>query len=592
MPEPATFAERRQEAIRELEEWLQKALGAAPPRLSEQQIAHYRDRAAYSGWRVPVDICDEVREFDIIVTAAYPFTPPRIALAAPPPFLTWPHVEHDGVLCLTPDHSTFSPDAPVCVLGALLKEGVELVERLRGSEFVDEFKAEIVSYWGQSSNLKSKQILCLIEGSRTQSRIVRFWSGKDFFLIANDDSAITKWLANRFSPSLSVKTATGALIWLNDSLTPDQFPRTGADIYRVASAAGCSHLIDQAAAHNPAEIVTLFSLPTGTDPALVATVVERPKGRGVNVTRGFSKGTVPHNIAGARYFGGQTCFRATVERIDAAWIHGRGKDARFEELRKSKVAVLGCGSVGAPVAAMLAEAGVGHLYLVDKEALAAANVGRHPLGVDALGMPKARALAGFLQKRYPHMSVNDEIATVESLLLSKPNKLEEADLIVSALGSWPAEALLDFWHSSNDAPPAIVYGWTETHAGAGHAVALKGGDIRLRDGISETGVPLLQITQWSDDPNLYAEPACGAFFQPYGPIEVGYVNNMIGELCLDVLLGHAGDATHRIWIARESLVKSAGGKWTPEWERMMRDEHVRAGTIYERRWAREPPQPE
>ena len=234
---------------------------------------------------------------------------------------------------------------------------------------------------------------------------------------------------------------------------------------------------------------------------------------------------------------------------------------------------------------MLAEAGVGHLYLVDKELLAAANVGRHPLGLDALGKPKSRSLADYLRKSYPHIHVEDEVSTVESLLLSKPQLLEKFDLIVSALGSWSAEALLDQWQSSSDDAPSVVYGWTEPHAGAGHAVALDGHCARFRDGFNETGVPLLQITQWPEDTNQLSEPACGAVFQPYGPIEVGYINNMIAELCLDVLLCQAGDATHRIWIAGDTLLENAGGQWTPQWKRLMRDEGVRPGSIFERPWS-------
>nr|WP_246729186.1 ThiF family adenylyltransferase [Methylosinus sp. RM1] len=256
-------------------------------------------------------------------------------------------------------------------------------------------------------------------------------------------------------------------------------------------------------------------------------------------------------------------------------------------MQKAKVAVFGCGSVGAPVATMLAEAGVGHLLLVDKDTLAAANVGRHPLGIDALGRHKSEALALLLRKCYPHLCIDYEVSSVEDLLLSNSKQIEGVDLIVSALGSWPAEALLDQWHSSSAAPPAIVYGWTEPHAAAGQAVVLKGDGARLRDGLDETGTPLLQVTEWSEDMNLRAEPACGAFFQPYGPIEVGYINNMIGELCLDVLLDQVDDATHRIWAARDSLLASAGGQWTERWTSIMNEERGRQGGIFERRWAAE-----
>src|SRR4051812_39736412 len=68
----------------------------------------------------------------------------------------------------------------------------------------------------------------------------------------------------------------------------------------------------------------------------------------------------------------------------------------------SNVTVLGCGSVGAPVAVALAQAGVGRINLVDHDALAWANVGRHPLGAPSLGRNKAEALAAKLRSDFPH----------------------------------------------------------------------------------------------------------------------------------------------------------------------------------------------
>ena len=50
----------------------------------------------------------------------------------------------------------------------------------------------------------------------------------------------------------------------------------------------------------------------------------------------------------SRLFGGKPCDRNSVDRVDPAWIHGRDRDARVSRLRGATVAVLGCGSVGAP----------------------------------------------------------------------------------------------------------------------------------------------------------------------------------------------------------------------------------------------------
>src|SRR3954452_21188615 len=83
----------------------------------------------------------------------------------------------------------------------------------------------------------------------------------------------------------------------------------------------------------------------------------------------------------------------------------------------------------------------------------------------------------------------------------------------------------------------VLYGWTEAHACAGHAVAIAGQDGCLQCHIGRTGVPALTVVEWADggDANQ-EEPACGAHYQPYGPVELAYVTAMIAETALDCLL--------------------------------------------------------
>src|SRR5206468_2144554 len=121
-----------------------------------------------------------------------------------------------------------------------------------------------------------------------------------------------------------------------------------------------------------------------------------------HMTRGFRPGKVPHKLVIRRRFGGTALVKSSVERADAAWIHGRDQDARLPRLRDATVAILGCGSVGAPVALQLASAGVGRLLLVDPDRLRWANVGRHPLGASDIDKHKSSALAERILSSYPH----------------------------------------------------------------------------------------------------------------------------------------------------------------------------------------------
>lgn len=205
------------------------------------------------------------------------------------------------------------------------------------------------------------------------------------------------------------------------------------------------------------------------------------------------------------------------------------------------VAVIGCGSVGAPVACALAQAGVGRLILVNSETLTWPNVGRHPLGATTVGRNKAEALAERLRADFPHLKVEHRACGLHQLIVHDEDQLAAADMIVAATGSWVAESALNRWHVRQGRRQPIVYGWTEAHACAGHAVAIGQNGGCLQCHIGRTGVPELTAVEWPNDSDIaHEEPACGPHYQPYGPVELAYVNAMIAEVALDCLRNSGG----------------------------------------------------
>jgi sulfur-carrier protein adenylyltransferase/sulfurtransferase len=268
--------------------------------------------------------------------------------------------------------------------------------------------------------------------------------------------------------------------------------------------------------------------------------------------------------------------------VDPAWVHGREHDPRIPKLRGATVAVLGCGSVGAPVAMALARAGVGKLILVDKESLKGANVGRHPLGVSSIGASKAMALARMIRSSLPYVDVTCHVSAVQDVLLRADDPISKADLVVSALGDWPAESLLDEWQAAQEKRVPIVYGWTEPYAAAGHTIVVSAAGDQLRSGLDAYGSPRLVAVRWKQETRRY-EPACGAAFDPYGPIELGFVTSMVAQTALDALLGQVSSGTHRIWLARRSAMEAAGGTWSDEL-RAIAPQALEGATMVERRW--------
>ncbi len=382
------------------------------------------------------------------------------------------------------------------------------------------------------------------------------------------------------------------LIWLDQPLLPSEYPKTARDLLLVAERAGpeVAGRLAQIAMARQDNIVVVIAADGRVGPGLVVVTVAAPglaraMPRGTaNLDRGFRPSKLPAEVLINRYFGSERVRRDEPARADAPWVHGRGNDARTAKLAGSVVTVLGCGSVGAPVAVALAQAGVGRINLVDHDALAWANVGRHPLGASSVGKNKAEALAAKLRTDYPHSTFEAYAMGAAGMILVSRSVLLESDLIVSAMGSWLAESQLNDWHCREDRPMPIVYGWTEAHACAGHAVVIDRTGGCLRCGVDRTGMPAFRVTAWPEGGSgALEEPACGRHYQAYGPIELGFVTGLVSQAGLDCLLRKADRSTHRLYAARRGLLDDTGGSWSPDFVTSYpgREE---GGFIVERDW--------
>jgi hypothetical protein len=562
-------------------------LGLQPRKLDRRELAVYRGRAAERGWRFAAEFPGGLRRLDVIVSGGFPSASARIALVDRPRFLTWPHVENDGVLCLFPDTTTMSVNDPYDGVASLLAEAFRMVGAAIRGELDGDFRTEFLTYWHHAERGCARTVLSLIDPG-PPSRRVRIWEGASQAVVAENDEQLVTWLRNA-APKLAtsrIKSRAGVFVWLDRVPTPAEYPSTARDVYALAKRGGAADLLDELAREALPRTFVVFGALADDGPAIATAVVNRPavvRGRDP-LSAGFRPSAVPETVVHARLFGGTPCDRNSVERIDPAWIHGRDRDARVPRLRGATVAILGCGSVGAPVALALARAGVARFILVDKESLKSANVGRHVLRVNDVGDPKAPALARQIRSALPHVEVIHHVSEVQELLLRTDDPLAEVDLIVSAMGDWPAESLLDEWQAGHGRRVPVVYGWTEPHAAAGHAIAISAPGDSLRAGLDAYGSPLLVAVKWAQDPRRY-EPACGAAFDPYGPVELGFVTSMIALAALDALLGEVRSGTHRIWLARRALVEAAGGTWSDEL-RAIAANALEGATIVERRWGR------
>ncbi len=551
-------------AILEVTQCLREHTGGTATRIEHGPIAAaYKTRNFADGWRIRVAFSDDkTRNIDLLVSAFFPHSAPRAALVDRPEYLTWPHIEHDGVLCLLRNSSEIDPTAPGEVALAILNRAVRLVEELiEGSIVERDFKQEFLTYWFYASQESGKNVVILCEPVGPSRVLRRFtWEGKVY--VGENLSSLQQWIDRRFGARTAAKAAKtakpAAFIWLQEPPLPKKYPERGSDILALASRQGeeAVEILAEAASAGDDECLVLLGAEGRGGAGVVAVRIDRNRSQRTGnrrardkMHRGFRAGHLPPAVAMERTYGRNEVRRAEVERADAAWVHGRGQEARSRILLEKSVTVFGCGSVGSFVTQSLARAGVGTLRLVDFDKLSWANVGRHTLGADSVGRNKAEALAERLQREFPHLQFEGQNSMIEAALLADRARLLRSDLIVCLTGNWVAESGLNDWHVKSGLDNAILYGWTEDHAVAGSAVVITPKGRCLACGIGRTGTPLLTAVDWPDGREAHTEPSCADHYQPYGAIELSYITTMIANTAIDELLNASETSYRRIWVS-------------------------------------------
>lgn len=518
---------------------------------------------------MPVQFDDRARHLDILLPTIFPSDLTRVALVERPAFGEWPHVEDDGLLCL-PSRLP-NEHRPIDDVEIAIADAVALVEDSAAGRNHDDLRDEFYSYWNPTAT-GDRRVVSILEPVGPSRSIVA-WHGQTHDVVSGSETDLRRWLGHRDgrmdTHGYSIQRAL--LLWLRQVPTPNEYPRHAADLLRMAEeVGGADALIELSLDPTRDGIVAIFGSETRNGPVLAGIGVRRPKiiARG----SGYRPGKVPHDVHVGRYFGaGVHVERYAVDRADPTWIHGRGADFRQGTLRNRSVVVVGSGSLGAPIALSLAQAGIGKIDVLDPQQLLWGNVGRHPLGAEYVGRNKAEGIADRIRRSYPHIRhAAGHAWRWEDAVRSSPKLFESADIVVSALGDWPSESALNGWHLERGRAPAIVYTWTEAHGAAGHAVAALAQGGCLRCGFDSHGSPLLEVAKWRQESTLRQEPGCGALFQPYGPAELQHTVALANELVLDVLLGAPLSSLHRVWAASRDFVEGAGGHWTPAWQERSR----------------------
>jgi len=514
------------------------------------------------GWSLPlpVDYSGSERSLWIVLASAFPEVAPAV-FVVPSAYGVWPHVTFEGGLC-----TWYEGMAPV---GKSAHDQMKLVLERVGEilsaiystpdtpRISEEFDKEWLSYWLPREGVVAHAAALLLEVPPPKPRVipthaVTMPDRRRFILIGSDSHRAKAW-----SEAFGVNA-----LRRDQSLDALYVPLARPLIGAPTSLPALKQVLDAACPEAVDLLVERLNVTEGPCFVVFGVVGDAPSFAAIELT------LVPDmrpqgavcNLKEAR---NRRVRRApdrwrvkvmTVDRADAAWIHGRAFDLEAQQLAAAHVWVIGCGSLGGLVIRGLALAGIGRLTLVDEERLEVPNLGRHILGVQDLGRYKATALAEQLRGQLPHLRVD---AITKKYPNVRPGVgVEAPDLIVSATANWPADlrlmnALARAEHEW------VQLTWAEPHAVAGHCV-LADSRSDPRALFSNEGRFLRETTKWPITSRTL--PGCAGTHQP------GTFNRLqrIAGLAVEQAIAHVlgpKQPEHLAWLGDDVTLQRLGGSW-------------------------------
>jgi sulfur-carrier protein adenylyltransferase/sulfurtransferase len=527
--------------------------------------ARFPNRVFTHGWEIRGPTIGLPESVILSIDADFPYSLPRIALSAAPDLCSLPHVESDGVFCLTP--STAAASVPVGIGHALeLMGAASEVYRLgkAGTNQTD-FIKEFGTYWELGQRNIERVELWLPD--LTQTRIVEFTRSKNQIFVADSQEALRTWMKYR---QLPVKQTAAALhVRLPEPLYPHDYPDTSAELADLIETAG-------------PEAIRLFGQVIKPLSRLVVVFTFTHEGRTISfmafveITNSVptSKRHGQQFIAksGRRQVGGTHILsrfkiaqfpvhRCRATRADSEYLVARTTGAISSQVRSVRVAIIGCGALGATIAQTLAQAGISKLTLLDAEVFNVENIGRHVLDASYIGRLKAEALKDDLQGRFCDASVAAIPKTWQRAFAEDPEILGDCDLIISATGDWLSDAHLNVIARQASIP--VVFGWLERFALAGHGVFIPPGGACFQCMKSAHGEFSFQVSRIGGE--LPTDASCGAQFQPFSAFASNQVASMVTKLVLDAVAGRVTEAHLRTWVAGQDDFDHAEASIDPKW---------------------------
>jgi len=550
---------------------LRGALGEdAAHALLQPAVARTGEAASYY-FPLPVDYTGTERRLRISFPKNFPRGGLRLTVE-PSPWLVWPHAMEVG-LCLHGFQERPVMGTPEYVVSDSLARLGKIVNLSRMGSCAAtrdaEFRREITSYWSRQQGL-SLQNLILLDRPQVASKLYALSdprqslpSGQETVWLATDLASLKRHCRRTIgrSPRMRAPEAPGFYAKL----------RSYPDLRLPAPELLLTWLLPHLAPNDRTQLVAWFNERSSLPNRWIA--LELPGDASAPIYCLNVRAYGPQLDRGSRFYLRSALRRpavavnhppvliraTTLDVLDRTEILSRDLSGVAQTLEGARVVCVGVGSLGSTVALQLARSGVGHLTLIDPDHLVSANLGRHVLGADDLGLPKAEALQEKIRKDLPTTEVAAFATFAEVVMYKNPEVFDKADLVVVTTADWQSEVAL--WGAKSNGPSwGLLQAWSEPHTQVGHVLLAPAGAFDARGLFTDNGDFKHKFTEWPEG-GFVALPACGESFIPGGSLGMVNIASMVSQAALRVLSGNIGSPSWVSSINRPDDVVTLGGNY-------------------------------
>lgn len=497
-----------------------------------------KERSVCRGYKLEIEINGVPVIFYFGIKNSFPLSLPYVFLAQWDLFGIIPHVEDDGYICYAQEEGSLlnSEDIEGLAQEALYRAVRVITDGISGKnhkDFLDEFGA----YWDRLK--KVKDVISIVSPGNQVKRIHLYKAHDRKRYFADDWHSFKKFLKLpphdvwKYYSSIYIPLTPETIIIPPHPLKFWELP----DIRKI--------IFDNLRADQKSELLSLIAKSHHEEFVLVSI----PGMSGGKTLFGIKFKSVPYAHPLIDEGRASEIIPLSITRRDKEYLLPRGGSNL--SLREKRVLLLGCGALGGFIANELAHAGILRLTVLDKDILTYENLFRHVLGRKYVRRNKVDGIKADIEEKLPYIEVTPICSSIEDAIRSGKIKVEDFDLIISALGNPTIELAFNKYVYANDSPP-VIFTWLEPYGIGGHALLtrLKGsngclkclyvnseeGDIYCRASFAERG----QVFAKNID-------GCRNVFTPFGSLDAVKTAEIATRLAIGTLNSEVKTNLIRSW---------------------------------------------